>query len=179
MYKLNPNPFTAANNLRTTATFRTNMLAAGLPTNFWVVNPDVNSAFMVTNGGDTRYNGMQFILNRRFANGFLIQGNYNYGKGYQQDFYSFRKPYSERPQSQTNSPEGASGGVTHTMTANWVYELPFGRGKRFGSNANSVVNRIIGDWSFQGVARFQSGRLLDFGNVRLVGMSREGRGRRW
>ncbi|HEX6974141.1 MAG TPA: carboxypeptidase-like regulatory domain-containing protein, partial [Vicinamibacterales bacterium] len=171
MYKYNPNPLTAANNLRTTATFRNNMLTAGLPTNFWVVNPDVNSAFMVTNGGDTRYNGIQLILNRRFANGFLVQGNYNYGRGYQQDFYSFRKPYLDRRQTATNSPEGGSGGVTHTMTANWVYELPFGRGRRFGSNVNSVVHRIIGDWSFQGVARFQTGRLLDFGNVRMVGMS--------
>ncbi len=171
MYKYNPNPLTAANNLRTTASFRTNMLKAGLPTNFWVVNPDVNSAFMVTNGGDTRYNGIQLVMNRRLANGFMVQGNYNYGRGYQDDFYSFRKPYRERQQSQTNSPEGASGGVTHTLTANWVYELPFGQGKRFATNAGGVLNRIIGDWSFQGVARIQSGRLLDFGNVRMVGMT--------
>ena len=169
MYKLNPNPFTAASNLRTTASFRTNMLAAGLPTNFWVVNPDVSSAFMVTNGGNTKYNAVQFILNRRFANGFLVQGNYSYGKGYQDDFYSFRKPYKERRQTYSNSPEGASGGVAHTMTANWVYELPFGRGKRFGSDVNGVVDRIIGKWSFQGVVRLQSGRLVDYGNVKMVG----------
>jgi hypothetical protein len=30
---------------------------------------------------------------------------------------------------------------------------------------------VIGGWSFDGVARIQSGRLLDFGNVRLFGMS--------
>jgi hypothetical protein len=169
MYKLNPNPFTAANNLRTTASFRTNMQAAGLPTNFWVVNPDVASAFMVTNGGNTNYNGVQLILKRRFADGFMVEGNYSYGKGYQDDFYSFRKPYLERRQTYSNSPEGASGGVTHTMTANWVYELPFGRGRRFGSDVNSVVDRIIGKWSFQGVVRVQSGRLVDYGNVKMVG----------
>ena len=171
MYKLSPNPFTAASNLRTTAAFRTNMLAAGLPTNFWVVNPDVNSAFMVTNGGNTKYNGVQLVLNRRFAQGFLVQGNYSFGKGYQDDFYSFRKPYKERRQTYSNSPEGASGGVAHTLTANWVYELPFGRGKRFGSDVNGVVDRIIGKWSFQGVARLQSGRLVDYGNVKLVGFN--------
>ena len=35
------------------------------------------------------------------------------------------------------------------------------------------MDRIIGDWSFQGVARLQSGRMLDFGNVRMVGMTAE------
>ncbi len=171
MYKYNPNPFTAANNLRTTAAYRTNMANAGLPVNFWVANPEVTSAFMVTNGGDTRYNGGQFILRRRFANGFLAEGNYSYGKAYQQDFYSFRKDYRERRQTVTNSPEGAGGGVTHAMSANWVYELPFGHGKRWGSDVNQFVNRIVGNWSFQGVARFQSGRMVDFGNVRLVGFN--------
>jgi hypothetical protein len=34
-----------------------------------------------------------------------------------------------------------------------------------------VLDRIIGGWSFDGIARIQSGRMLDFGNVRLVGMS--------
>jgi hypothetical protein len=34
-----------------------------------------------------------------------------------------------------------------------------------------VLQRIIGNWNFQGVARLQSGRLVDFGDVRLVGMS--------
>ena len=86
--------------------------------------------------GDQRrrhaYNGIQLLLNRRFANGFLAQANYTYGRGYQQDFYSFRKPYVERRQTITNSPEGAGGGVTHALAVNWVYELPFGRGKRFG-----------------------------------------------
>jgi hypothetical protein len=170
MYRLNPLPFTAANNLRTTASFRTNMLAAGLPTNFWVVNPEVAAASMVTNGGDTRYNGIQLSVNRRFAGGLLAQANYSYGKGYQEDFYSFRRSYLERMQTFSNS-DAASGSVTHALVLNWVYELPFGRGRRFGSSANGVVHRIIGDWSFQGIARFQSGRMLDFGNVKMVGFN--------
>jgi hypothetical protein len=174
MYRLNPNPFTAANQLRTTAAYRTNMATAGLPANFWVVNPGVTAASMVTNGGDTSYNGVQLILNRRFADGILLQANYTYGKGYQEDFYSFRKEYLERQQTNTNSgSSGASGGITHALVMNWVYELPFGQGRKFGSNVNGVVHRIIGNWSFQGIARFQSGQLLDFGNVKLVGMSKK------
>jgi len=125
---------------------------------------------MITNGPDTRYNGIQLVLNRRFANGFLIQSNYTYGKGYQNNFYSFHKPYMETEQNWTNSYAG-SGDVVHSWATNWVYELPFGKGRHFGSEAGPAWDRVIGGWSWQGVARLQSGRLLDFGNVRLVGMT--------
>ena len=170
MYALNPNPFTAADQLRRTSSYRTNMAAAGLPVNFWVVNPEVTGAYIATNGPDTRYNGVQFVLNRRFTGGLLLQANYAYGKGYQWDFYSLRKPYVERIQNYTNS-SAASGNITHVLTTNWVYELPFGRGKRFGGGAGPILHRIIGDWSVQGAGGFRSGRLVDFGNVRLVGFT--------
>ncbi len=35
------------------------------------------------------------------------------------------------------------------------------------------MNRLIGGWSFDGIARIQSGTTLDFGNVRLVGMTQK------
>jgi len=54
---------------------------------------------------------------------------------------------------------------------NWYYELPFGNGRKFLSNANGVVNRVVGNWSISGSGRVQSGRLLDFGNVRMVGFT--------
>jgi hypothetical protein len=125
---------------------------------------------MATNGPDTRYNAMQFVANRRFANGFQVRANYSVGKGYQYDFYSLRKPYLEREQTWTNS-SAASGNIRHAFQADWLWELPFGRGRRFASGAGGVLNRIIGDWSFMGLARLQTGRLVDFGNVRLIGMS--------
>jgi hypothetical protein len=54
-----------------------------------------------------------------------------------------------------------------------VYDFPFGRGRRFGRNANGFVDRLIGDWSVGVNSRIQSGRLIDLGNVRLVGMTVE------
>ncbi len=66
---------------------------------------------------------------------------------------------------------GEEGDVSHALKLNLVYPLPFGRGQRFGSNANGFVDRIIGGWQLAFNARVQSGRLLDLGNVRLVGMN--------
>jgi hypothetical protein len=172
LFPLNPNPFAAANAIRTSASLLANGGTAGMPSNFFVANPDVSAADVVGNGPDTHYHGIQLVLNRRFARGFLFQSNYSYGKGYQQQFYSFHKPYMETEENFSNSGNGsATGNVRHVWSTNWVYELPFGRGKLLGGNAGPVVQRIIGNWSFQGVARLQSGRMVDFGDVRLVGMS--------
>jgi hypothetical protein len=47
--------------------------------------------------------------------------------------------------------------VTHLVTADWIYQLPFGRGKAFGAGANGFVNAVIGGWEFAGLARWTSG----------------------
>jgi hypothetical protein len=66
---------------------------------------------------------------------------------------------------------GDEGDVTHALKTTFVYETPFGRGRRFGANVHPIVDHIIGGWQLSGTARIQSGRLFDLGNVRLVGMS--------
>ena len=170
LYALNPNPQTAANTLATNTTFFNNMVLAGLPVNFWRVNPYVNNATVVTNGGNTTYNAVQLILNRRYTGGVQVQANYTYGRGYQEDFYNFRVPYKERDQTYSNGSAGL-GNVRHAFGLNWLWDLPFGQGRQFANGVNSAVNRLIGDWSIMGTVRLQSGRTVDYGNVRLVGMT--------
>jgi hypothetical protein len=46
---------------------------------------------------------------------------------------------------------------THQINANWVYELPIGRGKHFGSGMGSVLNALVGGWSVSGLWRWSSG----------------------
>ncbi|HYI96012.1 MAG TPA: hypothetical protein VEX68_20890, partial [Bryobacteraceae bacterium] len=43
---------------------------------------------------------------------------------------------------------------------NYVYELPFGRGKRWGSSTNPVVAGIFGGWQLSGIGTWQSGTAL-------------------
>lgn len=175
MYPLNPNVLSAATNLRGNSTYVANAIKAGLPANFLVANPDVSSAYVQTNGPDTRYNGLQLVLNRRFAQGLQASANYSYGRGYQTQFYSFQRPWTELEQNYTlnytNSGGNATGNVRHIFVANAVYELPFGQGKPIASNVGRGMQRLVGNWSVSGIARIQSGRMVDFGNVNLVGMT--------
>ena len=170
---MNPDPVGLAGTLRTNATFKKNAATANYAANFFVVNPDVGSANVTTNGGDTRYNALQIELRRRFSNGLQVNANYAFGKGQRQIFTSFRKPYRWDDLNYTTAPGNDYGNIQHVFSSNWVYELPFGQGKRFGGGVSRNVNRIIGNWSYTGIARFQSGRLIDLGNRRLNGMTRE------
>ncbi|TAK17147.1 MAG: hypothetical protein EPO35_03655 [Acidobacteria bacterium] len=163
--KYNPNPFAAAGDLGgANSTLRGNALTAGLPANFFFANPDYLGGARITgNGGFTRFNSIQLELRRRLANGFQFNANYVYGVGYGSNRYSFRVARKESRNT------GTGGDVPHAVKANLVLDLPFGKGRRFGGSAGEILDRIIGGWQINLNTRIQSGRLLDFGNVRMVG----------
>jgi hypothetical protein len=52
--------------------------------------------------------------------------------------------------------------IRHLLTADWVYELPFGKGRRFASSDNKVLDSVIGGWQMTGLMRLTSG--LPFGS---------------
>ena len=166
----NPNPFGFASanttGLMGSATLRANAAAAGVPANFFVVNPDLlGGANITTNTGKSKYDALQVEFRRRYAQGLQFQTSYVFGHAYITDWESWRRPQFWMRDA------GDPGDVTHGFKANVVYDLPFGQGRRFGGGANPVVNRVIGGWQVGLASRVQTGRLIDMGNVRLVGMT--------
>ena len=162
-----PNVFTYANALDSNSTQRARALAAGLPSNFLLVNPNkLGGAQMTGNGGFTNYNSMQIELRRRMAQGFQFQGSYVFGRAYNSAFYSFRVPRVKQLDG------GGEGGVSHAIKFNWVWELPFGQGRQFGGNVGRAMDYLIGGWQVHGIARFQTGQIINFGDVRMVGFDK-------
>jgi hypothetical protein len=47
--------------------------------------------------------------------------------------------------------------VDHRLVASFVYDLPFGRGKRYGNDLNKAADTIVGGWQVNGIATFQKG----------------------
>jgi hypothetical protein len=47
--------------------------------------------------------------------------------------------------------------VRHQVNANWVVDLPFGKGRRYGSQCRGLANALFGEWSFSGMFRWTSG----------------------
>ena len=143
---------------------RANMLKAGLPANFWVANPDVvlGGAFLEYNGGTTRYDGLQMELSQRMTKGLLLMGSYQFGRTYTWNRPTLRQGFGRQL---------AANGVDHADKISWLYELPFGRGRKWGSGALGWRKQLIGGWEWDGTGMVQSGAIMNFGNYRLVGMT--------
>ncbi len=174
----NPNPFTFANALDSTTTNRANALAAGLPANFLLANPDKLGGVNVTGNGDASYyHSVQLELRRRMSSGLLFNVNYVYGRAYESDFYSLRVHNPTNPFFSIDT--GSPGNVTHAIKGNWVYELPIGQGRRFAGNSGGVLDRLIGGWQVHGTFRFQGGQSVNFGNIRMVGFDESDLKKMW
>ena len=53
----------------------------------------------------------------------------------------------------------------HLQSATAVFELPYGRGRHFGSNANAVVNAVLGGWQLALYEHAHSGQPLTISNT--------------
>ena len=157
---LEPEVGTYAASLDTTA-LRPNAIAAGLPVNFFSMNPAVaNGAWIVQDREGTRYNSLQIDMRRRLSKGLLVSANYTYG---------IRKTLSNQS-IRFDRMEVDNTGVPHEFKAQWTWELPVGRGRRFGTDMNPVLNGVLGNWEFSGNARLQTQRFR-IQNAKLVGMT--------
>jgi hypothetical protein len=105
---------------------------------------------------NSEYNAMQAKLTKRFAKGLTILGNYTWGKcmdnqsslaeGKYQDIFNLRADWSR-----------CSYDITHAFKLGYVYDLPFGRGRTFGTDWNGFVNSVLGGWAVEGIVQLQSG----------------------
>jgi hypothetical protein len=142
------------------------LVNAGYPSNLFVVNPAVPSggAWLLTNMGWSNYNALQVELNKRMSGGLLAQGSYVWAhsivNGSQSSLVDAAQPTTFRNLRLDRVPGGYD--IRHAFKMNWVYELPFGRNKRFLSGANAAVSRIAGGWSITGIGRVQSGTPFQF-----------------
>jgi hypothetical protein len=155
-----PDPRDAANDLWNNSGRRANALRAGIPLNHFVMNPHVDDAVMTKAFAGSRYHSLQIELRRRLSRGLTVQGSYAYQIRHGSSLQSLR---FDRLYLQ-------AGDVPHALKTTWVYEIPVGRGRRFGTDLNPWINGVIGNWEFSGTGRVQ---VRDFilNNVRLVGVS--------
>ena len=119
--------------------------------------------------GRSNYHAMILSLRKRYASGYQFDFNYTLSRsrdlGSNNERGSAFGTYGAGGYSgflvNTWNPELNYGisdfDVTHQFNANGIFDLPFGRGKRFGNNAGAVTDHLIGNWSVAGVVRWNSG----------------------
>ena len=114
----------------------------------------------ISNLGSSNYHGMLVSLQRRFAHGLKFDFNYTWSHSI------------DNQSSVTNTVFGglicdlrdlrvcrgnSDFDIRHLVNANWIYELPFGKGRMFGNGVNKWVDGVIGGWTISGIYTFRSG----------------------
>lgn len=110
------------------------------------------------------YNSGQFQVRHRQSEGLEYQVNYTYAKALTNNvgFYGVSGVNGASPYWQNaydgHADYGPAGfDIRHNLTATAVYELPFGRGKKFGGNMNALLDEVVGGWKLTGTAVLYSG----------------------
>jgi hypothetical protein len=102
-------------------------------------------------------NQLQLGITRRYASGLQLGAEYQFTR-------AFGPPYDgANPTTWTNRSLDR-GPITqyakNYLVANYIYELPFGRGKHFFPNVSVPVDKVIGGWQLAGITTFASGSYL-------------------
>jgi hypothetical protein len=121
-------------------------------------NPNFADTFLETATGQNVYHALQATFNKRFANGFLISGNYTWSHAI--DDVDDQGLFDAAPQDINNwkaERGNSSGDARHSASFNLVYRLPVGRGHALFGNAGGVLNRVIGDWELASLGQMRSG----------------------
>ena len=108
------------------------------------------------NTGAARTHALELNFQRRFAQGFML--NASYTRMMQENRTFLDNEYETEPTiwypSDTARP--------HRFTATGIYELPFGKGRRFLQDG--ILNHVLGGWQIAVTYEFQPGPLLAWGN---------------
>jgi hypothetical protein len=133
---------------------------------------------LIGNPSSSDYNALQIFANRRMQGGLTFTGAYTYAD-FKDDnssevFATFTGlvnrtanpapgfqggDWAPRPRS---ADWGDSGGrIAHTFTFSQVWELPFGRGRRFMQSASPLAEGVLGGWSVSGIGTWRTGNQVD------------------
>ncbi len=146
--------------------------AYGCPngTLFW--QSQFSSLYSLASIGTSYYNAGQVVLRHPMSHGLQLDFSYTFSKsvdmgsdaeraseissnGSFSNIINSWKPSLNRAVSDFDA--------RHLITVDWIYNLPFGRGKAVFSGANHFVNAVIGGWQWTGLGRWTSG--LPFGVI--------------
>jgi hypothetical protein len=125
--------------------------------------PQFDAVNTTTNEGKSWYHALQMGLQKRFSRGYTIGANYTFSRF--EESTEFLNPTDTAPTKHISNQD-----VPHRLTVSGIFELPFGRGRRFGSAMNPIANAVLGGWQFQGIYTYQAGFPVgNFGNLLFTG----------
>ena len=112
--------------------------------------------------GKAKTHSLELNVEKRFSKGFNLNLGYTALKVREKNFYF--NQFDAEPSWRTSN-----NGRPHRIVATGVFEWPFGKGKRFAAGAGRALHMLIGGWQSAATYEFQTGSLIDWGNVFFYG----------
>jgi hypothetical protein len=116
--------------------------------------------------GTSHYNGLQTSLNKRLAQGFQITAAYTWSHNVDDAPGPFTANQAGVPVT-AQGPDlhldrgNADDDQRHAATFSALLEVPYGRGRRFGSNINKALDYVVGGYQFSPFVQIGSGTPFD------------------
>ena len=135
-------------------------------------NNQYSSLFAISSIGTSSYNAAQTTLRHAMNHGLQMDLSWTYSHSFDLgsdaerfDIYGVQvntqqaSAFSIIENSYNPRLNRASSDfdTRHLITADWVYRLPFGRGRAFRQNSGRFVDAVVGGWQFSGLGRWTSG----------------------
>ena len=121
----------------------------------------------LTNKGASDYNGLLTTLHKKLSHGLQFDLNYTYSHSLDNtsvpgnNFSGETANFSGGVLCDATRPRICRGNsefdLTHLISVDGIYDLPFGRGRAFGSSMPGWLNQIVGGWQLSGIESFQTG----------------------
>jgi hypothetical protein len=115
----------------------------------------------ISNQGASDYNGMLLSLRKRFSSGLQFDFNYTWSHSIDNGSSIVNTVTGGLVCDMTNlrvCRGNSDFDIRHLVNANFIYELPIGRGRWLGSDAPGWVDAIIGGWEVSGIFAARSGQ---------------------
>lgn len=124
--------------------------------------PHFNALQMTINDGYSWYHAGTLRLERRFASGFSVGGHWTWSKF--MEAVERLNPQDLHPHNVV-SPQDRP----HHIALNGMWDLPFGKGRKWMNGNSRWLDGIAGGWSINAIYQWQSGSPIGFGNVLFRG----------
>ena len=114
--------------------------------------------YSTRSGAVQNMNQLQLEATKRYSKGLTFQLEYSWTRSLDNAEYV----YGPMNPSAANMDYGNSTGIRrHVLVFNYVYELPVGRNRQFGSSMNKVADAVVGGWQVSGVSTYLTGAPLN------------------
>ncbi len=139
----------------------------GLPENWVVPNPQFGAPQLAGNFAASTYHSLQVELVKRYAHGWIFQGNYTWSKtlGEEEGEGIFLQGSYRTLRNRGQDKKLMSFHRTHVVRSNGIWELPFGPGRKLAGSTHGLVARILEGWQTGAIFNVFSGAPIGFSAV--------------